>query len=350
MPEHSVPDILAAAPIELSDPVDLGGNERTTVLRCRTTDGTTVVVKAHHNRQFFAAEAAGLEFTTHGPRLLAVNTDLPLLVMTDLGTAPSLADRLLDTSADIATTALLDWATGYGRIAAETFGRAAEFDALRAGYGDNGTPTTLDTTAFSSVLTELGITPPDGLATDLATVTALNDNTVAVFSPGDICPDNNLLTADGLRVLDFEGAGYHSVYLDAAYTTMPFATCWCVFALPDGLAARIETAYRAEVAAVCPELADDTAWRSGMRLATAWWTVDITAALGGRAATRDLAMHPARTPVPTVRQLLRHRWSHLLAVLDRTGALPALAETTRRLLLATEVWPVDPLPRYPAFG
>jgi hypothetical protein len=36
----------AAAHTELSDPVDLGGNERTTVLRCRTSEGTTVVVNS----------------------------------------------------------------------------------------------------------------------------------------------------------------------------------------------------------------------------------------------------------------------------------------------------------------
>jgi hypothetical protein len=84
-----------------------------------------------------------------------------------------------------------------------------------------------------------------------------------VFSPGDICPDNNLLTPDGLRMLDFEGASFHSVFDDAAYARMPFATCWFVYALPDGLAAEIEELYRAEVVRVFPDLADDRIWRPG---------------------------------------------------------------------------------------
>jgi hypothetical protein len=57
---------------------------------------------------------------------------------------------------------------------------------------------------------------PAGLRADLDAVAALDRDEFRVFSPGDICPDNNLLTPQGLRPIDFEGAGFHSVFLDAS--------------------------------------------------------------------------------------------------------------------------------------
>jgi hypothetical protein len=339
-PDHT--GVLAAASAalrtELTEPVDLGGSARTTVLRCRTADGGTVVVKAHHNgAPNFAAEAAGLAFTTHGPRLLAVDQDASLVVMADLGTAPSLADVLLGDEPGAATDALIAWATTYGRIAAETYGREPEFIA-------SPTPEPAEDT-FPATLVELGVTLPNDLTDDLAAITELDGP--RVFSPGDICPDNNVLTPDGLRVLDFEGAGYHSVYADAAYTTMPFATCWCVFRLPTELVGRIDAAYRTEVGTVCP--VDDHTWARGVALATAHWVVGMTTMLGTRAMTADAPMHHTRTPVPTMRQLLRHRWQSMADALESIGELPALTETAYRLLAVTGSWQTEPLPPYPAF-
>lgn len=136
--------------------------------------------------------------------------------MADLGVAPSLADRLLGSSAAAADRALLDWVFALGRLAATTRGREAELTAL---------------------LPALGLAPPPGLQDDLDKVLAATaPQRYPVFSPGDICPDNTLLTGHGLQLVDFEGAGYHSVFLDAAYLRMPFATCWCVFRLLAELA------------------------------------------------------------------------------------------------------------------
>ena len=84
---------------DLSDPVDLGGSRRSTVVRCRTATGGSVVVKAFtagpESVRAFVSEAAGLSLGLAGPRLLGVAEEFPLLVMEDLGEAPSLADVLL---------------------------------------------------------------------------------------------------------------------------------------------------------------------------------------------------------------------------------------------------------------
>ena len=86
----------------LADPVDLGGSERSKVLRCRDPAGGSVVVKSYarmpEGASGFAAQASGLAFTCAagvGPRLLGADPAVPLVVMTDLGDAPSLADLLL---------------------------------------------------------------------------------------------------------------------------------------------------------------------------------------------------------------------------------------------------------------
>lgn len=332
---------------DLTDPVDLGGSARTTVLRCTTDDGGTVIVKAHANRdEYFANEAAGLAFTHHGPELLAVDPDTPLVVMADLGNAPSLADRLLATSPEDAETAVLTWATGYGRIAAETSGRRAAFDALRAQWDDHPPEAdTLDTDAFTTTLDTLDVRPPAGLAAELTRIADLDGP--HVFSPGDICPDNNALTPDGLRVIDFEDAGFHPVFLDAAYTRMPFSTCWCVYRMPAELRDRAEAAYRSEVAAVYRELADDDVWNRGLQLATAYWTIHITYHVGPKSAETDGSIHPGWAGAPMARQLLRYRWQH--AATELANTLPAFADTARGLLAASEHWAATPLPHYPAF-
>ncbi|WP_086819102.1 hypothetical protein [Allokutzneria sp. NRRL B-24872] len=339
----------------LTSPTDLGGSPRSTVLRCTTSDGESVVVKAYRDEpealRCFTAEAAGLALGAGaGPKLLAVDTEFPLLVMEDLGAAPSLADALLGDSTDKAREALLAWARAYGRLAAESVGREEEFAALRARY-DRGEQQS-DTNdwihkaveGLPAVLDSLGVTAPDGLMSEISLVNGLTQ--FPVYSPGDICPDNNLLFPDRVRMLDFEGAEYHSVFIDAVYTRMPFSSCWCVFRLPQGVQASIEDAYRSEVVKGHSELLDDEVWREGMRLGMLAWTVDATTSLTPRVLEEDRPLHRTRRPVPSLRQLVRYRWEILLREVPE---LPATAETMRRLLAATERWDVPPMPLYPAF-
>jgi hypothetical protein len=344
----------------LSDPVLLSGSEWSAVLRCRDAAGTAVVVKSYPPGQegpaAFAAEAAGLALTSEsglGPRLLAADEATLTVVMSDLGRAPSLADLLLDGPPPAAAAALLDWAAALGRLAGYAAGRADEharlltrYRAGRAGASLAGSPpVTYGGVAGRAAL--LGVDEPPGLAADLRLVAGLVESArYRVFSPGDECPDNNLITPDGVRFLDYETAGFHSVFLDVAYLRMPFSTCWCAFRLPAGLAAAAERSYRAEVGQVHPELADDEVWRRGTALAIAGWTMNSMGWLLGRALAGDAPLIDER-PAPGARQLLRHRWRVLAGELAG-GELPALAELMARLLAATEHWQVPDLGPYPA--
>ncbi|GAA5024023.1 hypothetical protein [Kitasatospora paranensis] len=340
----------------LSDPVDLGGSRRSTVLRCATADGGSVIVKAFTDEpaalRAFTAEAAGLSLALAGPELLAVAADPPLLVMADLGSAPTLADVLLGPDAAAAERGLSAWARGLGRLGAGSVHRRADLAALWARY-DKGMPSWDDepwipanAAALPGVIEAAGSTVPPGLEADLARIGTAGGGQYPAFTPGDTCPDNNLITPQGLRLIDFEAACFQSVFLTAAYCSMPFSTCWCVFRLPTGMGEALEEIYRQEAVAAYPALAEDAVWRAGMRQAAAVWTVDATVRLLPRATQADTPMHRTRRPVPTVRQVLLHRWERAAGLTE----FPAFADTFRRLLRQTAAgWDVPPLPPYPAF-
>ncbi len=351
----------AALGLALSDPVKLVSDDTSMVLRCRSSSGGSVVLKSYpaddYGQASFAAEAAGLEFTTGtgvAPDLLAVDPEQRLVVMTDLGDSPSLASLLLGQSPGPARAGLLSWARACGELAARTTGRQGEFAGLLEKYGAAPSSGVCDwlprrVGEIPGLLTSLSLAVPDGIEGDLAEVTELLEpGRLEVFSPGDICPDNNLITAGGVRFIDFENADFHSVFLDAAYLRMPFSTCWCVFALPGDLAAQAESAYRKLVSAAFADLADDAVWSRGMLLATTAWTLHAMTYLLDRSVEGDASMNP-ESVAPTRRQLLRYRWAALADDLDRAGELPAIGALLRQLLAETGLWNVPDLPLYPAF-
>lgn len=359
-------EIVAAASAALgqvlTEPEPLCAGDWTVVLRCRAAGGGTVVVKAYPRQaegaSSFAAEAAGLELargTGLTPDLVAVDVSELVVVMSDLGRAPNLADVLLGSSGPAARAALLGWAAACGQLSVARSGRAADFAVLRRRYSAGRADESYSAGLGQRILGAagkaelLGITAPAGIAGELAEVAAAACGPqFPVFSPGDICPDNNLLTEDGVRFLDFEAAGFHSVFLDAAYLRMPFSTCWCVFRLPAGLGASAEARYRAEVGQIWPDLADDAVWRPGLRRAVAAWTMSSMWWLLGRALRADSSMNPEASAAPHTRQLMRHRWQVLADELEAAGDLPALAGLCRSLLAATAGWHADELPLYPA--
>ena len=315
-----------------------------------------MIVKAFGNEpeslRGFTAEAAGLSLGIAGPEVLGVDPKVPLLVMADLGNAPTLADVLLGSDPTAAESGLLAWARGLGQLAAASVHRRADLARLWSRY-DKGMRSWGDEPWIAQRATDSARAarrrrnrsssgPCRGVGPDR---TAGGEEYPA-FTPGDTCPDNNLLTSQGLRLIDFEAACYQSVFLTAAYCRMPFSSCWCVFTLPAGIAAEIEQAYRAEVVSVYPALAEDEVWQAGMRQAIAVWTMDATVRMLPR-TVEDEPLHRTRRPVPTRRQVLRHRWE----VASTLEEFPAFAETMR--LLLGEVaggWEVAPLPGYPAFG
>ncbi|MEV7712835.1 hypothetical protein [Streptomyces sp. NPDC088270] len=338
----------------LSDPVGLG--HRSTVLRCRSARYGTVLVKAYSERTAFVTEASALALGAGGPELLAVDADHPLVVMADLGQGPSLADVLLGDDAEAAEERLLAWARELGKVAVRGADRQREYDGTRRGYDPSAVAQTAKDAAsvrflrrLPSVLADAGLTPPKGLADDLAEIGALVGDAYPGLTPGDTCPDNNLITPSGVRLLDFEAAGYPSVFLTAAYCRIPFPTCWCSFRIEPALASRAEEAYRGELLAIHPDLADDGIWHAGVRRALAAWATKLMFVFPD-AMNADRVRNSRGGPSTTVRQLLRHQCEVLHRELTAAGDLEALAETAALVLRGTERWQTPPLPPYPAFA
>jgi hypothetical protein len=346
----------SALGLTLSEPVLLAGSGRSSVLRCRTPANGTVVVKSYPasagGMEGFATETAGLTFiagTGAGPDLLACDTDHRVIVMSDLGSAPSLADLLLGACADRAASALLDWALACADLAVRTAGRRTDF----VGPPAAGEPRHwLERRIWQvpGLLSYLRIEAPSRLVDDLAEVASLlAPSQFEVFSPGDICPDNNLITAAGVKFIDFESAEFHSVFLDAAYLRMPFSTCWCVFRLPDELALSAQARYRGLLSGPFPELAVDEIWQRGVRRAMAAWTLHALTYLLDRSVVAEESMNSFASHAPTGRQLLRYRWQRLREELDRADDLPAISALMTNLVEATQSWHSPGLPLYPAF-
>ena len=197
----------------LSGPEPIRDSDWTVVLRCADQAGPaggrgTVIVKAYppgpDGESSFAAEAAGLAQAGHtglAPELLAADQRSLTVVMSDLGRAPSLADTLLGATRDRAAQALLDWAEACGRLSVATAGREPEFARLRRTYAGGsdmkapgpGLEQRVLSVADRAAL--VGVTTTEELAAELAEVAAeIATPACPVFSPGDICPDNNLLT------------------------------------------------------------------------------------------------------------------------------------------------------------
>jgi hypothetical protein len=270
------------ARITLTEPEDLGGSERSCVVRVRVAASPfslprTLVLKRyvqplHEHCDAFAREAASYQLFTAlasedrmCPELFAHDPGSRLVVLEDLGHAPTLADKLLGDDARAAERALLSYSRSLGRLHATTAGREADFDALqrRLTVPDFKDPLATDgakaMTDLPALLeAELGVTTSAAVlecaerSRDL-----LETGHHRAFSPSDSCPDNNLITNRGVRFLDLEGGCVRNAIFDAAYLRVPFPSCWCPFALPNGMTDAMLAGWRAEVKAVWPDLEDD---------------------------------------------------------------------------------------------
>jgi hypothetical protein len=329
-----VTDPVAAAGIalgrDLSDLGGLGGSDRSGVHRAADADGT-VVVKSYAGGSLgsWARERVGLGAAGPlgvVPRLLAVGDDPPLVVMEDLGSAPSVADRLLGGDPDAADAALVSWGTALGRLHAGTYAdrlaiaarfTEAENEVAGRGSGDAfslGVEGSLDhaTAVWAANAEALDIArPPDVRA--LAAALAGSDH--QALSPADACPDNNLLTDDGCRLIDFEWSEVRHPAWDAAYLSVPWPTCWCSWRIPDASAERALDAYRGAAADGLPYVASD-AFADDIAAALACWALvsvswSLMTALGADS-------------VPTPRgPATRPRMQHRLGLVAESGTAAA---------------------------
>jgi hypothetical protein len=267
--------------ITLVAPEDLAGSGPATVVRARVVSSSfalprTLVIKHYPDPPTpgaadpFAQEAVSYQLFTAlapdermCPELLAHDGGHRVLVLEDLGRTATLEDKLCARDSRAAERALLSWARSLGRLHASTAGREADFNALlrRLGAPVRTHSDGIDELCqqVPSVIQErLGIPVPDAVREQVAA--ALEQSRSAgfrAFSPVELSPDNNLVTGEGVRFLDFEYGCVRSALVDAAHLRLPFASWPDALALPAGMSEAMIAAWRAEVAGVWPAFADD---------------------------------------------------------------------------------------------
>lgn len=359
--------LAAARPGAALDPASaerLPGHERNAVWRVALAPAAgqprRVVVKAYGEddaRSRWARESAALAVLARtgagGPALLATADDPPLVVMTDAGAGPCLADALLGSEPAAARTALLAWAGALADLHAATAGSGAGFRRELAArdpvLAPDGTPALLADAAgeLAAHLPRLGVTPP---APALAELRGLGEELAprpgaAALTPTDACPDNNLLSGEALVLLDYEGAEFRHVAWDAAYLLVPWPSCWCCWRMPPGVAAEALARYRARAAAALPHVATPAFAREVARAAVGWAFVSASWFLPG--AFADPPPSDPRIVAPTRRAMLAHR---LGDAARRDAGLPGLAALAARCAAAlADTWGPHPLALAPAW-
>jgi hypothetical protein len=310
-------------------------------------------------RTLFLAERAGLEFlaampASPAPTLLGVDDTADLLVMDDLPSGTSGDDLLLGDDPDAAADAVVELARTLARIHGWSVGRESDYQAIRARVGL--------AVAEAHRWTDAAVGGLDGFA---AAARAVGVKVTAAFEQecgdlvaglgatgwwrgfvhGDPCPDNALVTAGGLRLLDYEHANYASVLLDASYVVAPFPTCWCFGRLPEAVSARAVAAYRADLARFVPEVGDDAAWTGALLAALASWIV-------ARGPVIARTIESDRVWGTTTMRPRLLEWIDSFLALSASGpTLPATRSVFADLRQAlTATWPNTPVIGYPAFG
>jgi hypothetical protein len=336
----------------------LRGSQRSRVVRA-TVDGgpDTVIVKSHaagfadHWRRESAALTVLSGRGLPVPELLGAVDDPPLVVLRDLGSGPSLADALLAGDPAVATDRLHAWVDALASLHAATTGDRPAFGRAAGQSTVDSMPQALATAAdcLVGILPRLGINPGGAALAELRAAADLLSPDAAALTPADACPDNNIVTANGLVLLDFEQATVRHVAWDAAYLVLPWPSCWCSWALPAGVARDALDRWRTAVAPALPVVGTATFDRDLDIAVTAWTFVSCAWFLEGALDEPDTAPGGGaagrRGSGPTRRAVVGHRLR-----LARHGPFDALAGLAEEILTVIDRrWANPELPVAPAY-
>jgi hypothetical protein len=359
-------------PVELEVESEL----RSHVARVRVAAGSgslpaTVIVRAGPDRvgagtpddgigwaAAFGNEVAGLVFLNavdetapFVPDLLADDLERQIVVVEDLGTGASLADLLLGSDPDPAIVALVEHAQLLGHIAATTRDRVDEYRDIRQRVGYLGPASLLDeltTAEVRGVLdrtgADLGLAVGADLDAELASIDAwlADPGAWLAYTPADACPDNNVWDGHRLRLFDFGFGGLRHLALDAAYSVIPFPTCWCYAPLPAGVTEAMLEAFWAEVATTLPDADDPAVRQRQLAFALGAWFSGFVAMIAEREAGRmkQRGPLPGRDAVVAQMEVIADRVrDHLPATAELAGGMAAQLRS---------LWNVDHVPTYPA--
>ena len=310
--DHDVADIIATAGEllssrfggrpELTDPEDLGGSSRAMVVRLRVSPNPFLPVRSLVVKCLPESSAAGADpallreivayqFATSlpedvrpGPELLAHDVAERIIVISDAGDAPTLAEVLESGDANERLRALRSMGAALGRMHAGTADREDGFNTLLSRMwsrhrGDEDVSGERDRGIVRAIesgmgrLEDLGVPVTDGVR-GLAGEAArrISSGHHRAFTPFDLAPDN-ILMAGRVGFLDYEWAGFRDATFDVASVIAGFPLH--VFTEPPS-PAESEAFVRSwveEVRAPWPEVVGDQHLRTRLMTALLGWTL-----------------------------------------------------------------------------
>jgi len=342
------------------------GGDRAVVVRARRSDtAETVIVKrydADRTGEGWAREAAALTslagLGTQAPAVVAVVASPQVVVMEDFGPGDSVATALLEADPETAGQAVVDWAEALADLHGATWNNVSRFVAALSKLAGSAP---LNPEAMPGVLTDgverlrraadpIGVAVSEEITDEILQVAALLRDDVQVVSPFDACPDNNVRTAAGLRLIDFEGATVAHPAWDIAYLCVPWPSCWCAWRMPDAVTEQAQQAWRERLQTRLAPYGLDPDWPAmdaAVQLASlVWCLITVGWFLPGAVADRRAGGEGINSP--QLRAVVQYRL-RLLATSDMPE-LVASRDLARQLSAAvTSVWQSQQLPLAPAF-
>ncbi len=213
--------------------------------------------------QFVDSLSADHEF---GPKLIAYDLSKRTIVLSDLGESKTLQDYLSDEdNSDKAPRILVNLARLIGRMQLTTAGREEDFHALlhlaeaktegvKVPYSSQLLANSLS--SFPTLLADkLGVTLGEYIAErgEHATRRALKGNYRA-FSSAELIPENILITADAIQLLDFAFCGFRDIGVDVAAILLGFPFDPVKYQIDHSVTDKIVAAWVEEVDSLWPRM------------------------------------------------------------------------------------------------
>ncbi|HET9872203.1 MAG TPA: hypothetical protein VFP89_06355 [Propionibacteriaceae bacterium] len=257
-------------------------------------DGRTVIVKTQRPADHWRGtdttlrEHAALDLLAElscpvAPRLVAIDDELGLVLLEDLGRGPAVEDILVGSDRGAAVRAVLGHARALATMQAATAGQVERFYG-RVGHGLTSAddrvcvqvmPFRRRWERLRAAVAATGLPAVDECAPDAVAMFDWLDQagSLLALTNGDFMPQNSRVASSGVRLLDFEGAGFQHLLLDAVHLRVPFAAAPCWSRLPRDVADLAERTYRSALLPAFPSMADDRNYQTGVAMATAAWGV-----------------------------------------------------------------------------
>lgn len=316
-----------------------------------------VVVKRFLASSGFAVEAAALSVLPAAlpvPTLVAEDRAERIVVMTDVGNGPSVADALLGADPRAAEEALGAWAEALAKVHRSTNGLRSSFAAALA-ERDPGAMANIDPmpgwlagVPNALLASDAGLEVPAEVDDELEAVGAgLVGEACAALSPGDTCPDNNVMTGPRLALVDFEEAAFRHVAWDLAYLRVPWPSCWCAWGIPEPVASAALGRYFRAMKGT-PIGADRATFDRTVEQATLAWALISASWFLPSGLRRNDTMGPPELDAPPRRATVLERFRVAAETADSLGYV-ALGKAARSWRQTVEHrWGPQTFPTAPA--